>query len=184
MKALVIYATRQGSTARSAELIAQTLRGHPGIEAQVVDARRVRRPMLASHDAFVLGSSIAMGRWKGSAQRLRPRLAATGRPTAVFVSAGGTMSGRKPGDPEGTPVTSTVEEREAEAIAKYIDAVVPPTGLKPAAIAAFGGRMVFFGKKAFNTWDGERVIAWASHLPELLTVPSVSGEVAARESHA
>jgi menaquinone-dependent protoporphyrinogen IX oxidase len=168
MKTLVIYATRYGSTTRSAQLIAETLRGQHGIEAEVVDARRVRRRMLGSNDSFVLGSSIAMGRWKGSARRLLPKLAATGRPTAVFVTAAGTLSGKKPGDPEGTPVTTTLQEREATAIAKYVDAVVPATGLKPASVAVFGGRMVFFGKEVVNNWDDERVRAWATRLPELL----------------
>jgi menaquinone-dependent protoporphyrinogen IX oxidase len=168
MKTLVIYATRYGSTTRSAQLIAETLRSQPGIEAEVIDARRVRRRMLGSNDSFVLGSSIAMGRWKGSARRLLPRLAASGRPTAVFITAAGTLSGKKPGDPEDAPVTTTVEEREATAIAKYVDTVVPPTGLTPASVAVFGGRMVFFGKEVVNNWDGERVRAWASRLPELL----------------
>jgi menaquinone-dependent protoporphyrinogen IX oxidase len=168
MKTLVIFATRQGSTARSAKLIAEILRGRPGIEAEVVDARRVRRGTLESSDSFVLGSSIAMGRWKGSARRLLPRLAATGKPTAVFVSAGGMMSGRKPGESADAPAAGTVEEREAAAIAKYIDAVVPATGLKPKAVAAFGGRMSFFGKEVLDNWDGERVRAWAARLESVL----------------
>ena len=168
MKTLVIYGTRYGSTTRSAELIAETLRSQQGIEAEVIDAKRVRGQKLASSDSFVLGSSIAMGRWKGSARRLLPRLAATGRPTAIFVTAAGTLTGKKPGDPEGTPVTTTIQEREAAAIAKYVDTVVPPTGLKPASVAVFGGRMVFFGKEVVNNWDSERVRAWAARLPELL----------------
>jgi len=168
MKTLVIYGTRYGSTTRSAELVAETLRSQQGVEAEVVDARRVRRQKLASSDSFVLGSSIAMGRWKGSARRMLRRLAATGRPTALFITAAGVLSGKKPGDPEGAPVTSTIQEREAEAIAKYIDPVVPPTGLKPASVAVFGGRMAFFGKEVVNNWDGERVRAWAERLPELL----------------
>jgi hypothetical protein len=60
------------------------------------------------------------------------------------------------------------QEREATAIEKYVDSVVPSTGLKPASVAVFGGRMVFFGKEVVNNWDGERVRAWAATLPELL----------------
>ncbi len=169
MRTLVIYATRFGSTARSAALIAQTLKEGHGVEAQAVDARRARRKLLESSDSFVLGSSIMMGRWKGSARRLLRRLAGTGKPIAVFVTAAGMLSGRNPDDPPDAPVTSTIEEREAQAIARYVDAVLPGAGLHPAAVAAFGGRMVMFGKELVSNWDGERVKAWAERLPEILS---------------
>src|SRR5512137_1312677 len=97
MTVLVIYATRRGATAKSAGVVADALKA-AGMEARVLDARRARRRDLESADAFVLGSSIAMGRWKGSARRLLPRLAALGKPTAVFVSAAGTLSGMQPGE--------------------------------------------------------------------------------------
>ncbi len=168
MKALVIYATRYGSTRRSAELIAETLRGRPGWSVDVADARGVNRRKLAAYEGFVLGSSIAMGRWKGSGRRMLSKLAATGRPTALFVTAAGFLTGKNPGDPEDVPVTKTPAEIEAGAIAKYVDPVVPATGLKPASVRAFGGRMVIFGKEMVSNWDRDAIAAWALTLPDLL----------------
>jgi hypothetical protein len=168
MKTLVIHASRWGSTRRSAELIAETLRSRPGFSADVAAARGVGRRKLADYDRFVLGTSIAMGRWKGSGRRMLAKLAAAGRPTALFVTAAGFLTGKDPGDPEGTPVTATPAELEAGAIAKYVDPVVPPTGLKPVAVRAFGGRMVMFGKELVSNWDRDAIVAWARTLPEVL----------------
>ena len=168
MKILVIHATRYGSTRRSAELIAETLRGTPGVSADVAAASGTGRKKLALYEGFVLGSSIAMGRWKGSGRRMLPKLAATGRPTALFVTAAGFLTGKNPGDPDDVPVTASPAEIEAAAIAKYVQPVVPPTGLKPVAVRAFGGRMVMFGKELVSNWDGDAIAAWARGLPDRL----------------
>jgi menaquinone-dependent protoporphyrinogen IX oxidase len=167
MKTLVIYGTRRGSTARSAELIAETLRGAK-VDAKAIDARRARRRILDEADSFVLGSSIAMGRWKGSARRLLPRLAACGKPTAVFVTAAGTLSGMKPGEESRGTVTTVAPAGVSEAISKYIDPVVTEAGLHPVAVAAFGGRMAMFGREFVNNWDGQSVASWAAGLPRVL----------------
>jgi menaquinone-dependent protoporphyrinogen IX oxidase len=164
MKTLIAFATRYGSTARTAELLAEVI-GKPGVnDVTVLDARKAGRAKVGDFDAFIVGSSIAMGRWKGSAKRLLPRLAATGRPVAVFVTAGGVLSGREPGSDPAAPVTRSLEQRENEAIERYLRPAVEAAGLKPAAEAAFGGRMAMFGKEQFDNWDGERIKAWGSTL--------------------
>jgi menaquinone-dependent protoporphyrinogen IX oxidase len=168
MKTLVVYATRYGSTRRSAELVAETLRGRPGWTADVADARGTGRRRLEGYEAFVLGSSIAMGRWKGSARRMLAKLAVLGRPTALFITAAGYLTGKNPGDAPDAPVTKTPDQLEAEALAKYVAPVVPPTGLKPVSVRAFGGRMVMFGKELVSNWNGEAIAAWARTLPDLL----------------
>ena len=159
MKTLIAYATRQGSTRRSAELLAATL-AESGMEATVLDAARVGRAELAAHNAFVVGSSIMAGRWKGSATRLLRSLAGSGKPVAVFVSAAGMLTGKEPG--------STLEERVAGAVAKYLDPVAAKAGITPAAKTAFGGRMVMFGKEIINNWDPEPIRAWAGVLRQAL----------------
>lgn len=168
MKTLVIYATRYGSTRRSAELVAETLRTGAGWTVDAADARGLGRRRLAQYESFVLGVSIAMGRWKGSARRLLPKLAATGRATALFVTAAGYLTGKSPGDTPEAPVTKTPAQLEAEAIAKYVDPVVPPTGLKPVSVRAFGGRMVMFGRELVSNWNADAIAAWARTLPQLL----------------
>lgn len=168
MKTLIAYATRYGSTARSAELLAEVI-GKAGVnDVTVMDARKVNRAKIAEFDAFVVGSSIAMGRWKGSAKRLLPKLATTGKPVAVFVTAGGVLSGRDPGSDPAAPVTKPLEQRESEAIERYLRPATSAAGLKPVAEAAFGGRMAMFGKEQFDNWDGQRIKSWGSDLAEKL----------------
>jgi len=168
MKTLIAYATRYGSTTRTAELLAEVLGKAGANDVTVIDARKVGRAKLADYDAFIVGSSIAMGRWKGSAKKLLPRLASTGKPVAVFVTAGGVLSGREPGSDPAAPVTKPLEQRESEAIERYLRPAAEAAGLKPVAEAAFGGRMAMFGKEQFDNWDGERIKAWGSTLASKL----------------
>ena len=164
MKTLIVYATRYGSTAKTAALIAQVLTESDGREVTVLEARKTGKAALASCDNLVIGSSIAMGRWKGSAKRLAVKAGRSGKPLAIFVSAAGVLSGKEPGSDPAAPVTSSLEEREAKAIAQYIEPLVQAAGLAPVSKAAFGGRMVFFGKETLANWDGDRIRAWAKDL--------------------
>lgn len=168
MKTLIAYSTRWGSTAKTARLIADTLKETDGRETEVLDVRRVGRRELEAYDSFVVGSSIAAGQWKGPARRLLARLAATSKPTAVFVSAGGVIHGRDPGSAPDAPPKGTLSERQARAVGQYIDPVAEKAGLAPVAASAFGGRMRFFGKEMFDSWEAEPVIAWARELAEKL----------------
>lgn len=151
-------------TERSARLIAETLKEADGRETRVLDARKVGRRELETYDAFVVGSSIAAGRWKGPARRLLARLAAAGKPAAVFVTAAGVLSGKEPGSDPAAPPEGTLEERQAKAVGLYVDPVAVKAGLEPVAKSAFGGRMAFFGKVMIDNWDAEPVAAWAREL--------------------
>lgn len=171
MKIFIAYATRWGSTAKSAGLLADELKAR-GHETLAADARGYGgilggRP-LDGYDAYVLGSSVAAGQWKGAAKRLLPKLARTGKPVAVFVSAGGVIHGREPGSDPDAPPTEPLEARVAKAVALYIDGPCAKAGLKPASAAAFGGRMAMFGKEMFDSWDPEPIKAWAAELDGIL----------------
>lgn len=168
MKTLIAYSTRWGSTTKTARLIAETLKEADGRAAEVLDARRVDSKKFSEYDAFVVGSSIAAGRWKGPARRLLARLAAAKKPTAVFVSAGGVLSGKEPGSAPDAPPKGTLEERQARAVGLYIDPIAAKAGLAPVAKSAFGGRMAFFGKEMFDTWEAEPIVAWARELVKKL----------------
>jgi hypothetical protein len=170
MKILIAYATRWGSTAKSAGLLADELKAR-GHEALAADARGYGgilggRP-LEGYDAYVLGSSIAAGQWKGAAKRLLPKLARMGKPVAVFVTAGGVIHGRDPNAAPDAPPAEPLEARVAKAIGLYIDGPCTKAGLKPAAANAFGGRMAMFGKEMFDSWDPEPIKAWAAELDRL-----------------
>ena len=163
MNTLIAYGTRKGASRRTAELIAETLTKVDGRSCVVLDAARVGRNELTSADSIVIGSSIAIGRWKPSAKRLLRKAAATGKPVAVFVSAAGMLSGKDPSDPD-AELKGTLAEREAEAMAKYIDPIAAKAGVRPVAQAAFGGRMEMFCKVMFDNWDPEPITAWATDL--------------------
>ena len=166
MKTLIAYSTRWGATAKTARVIADTLKETDGRETRVLDARKVGRREIEAYDAFVVGSSIAAGRWKGPARRLLARLAAAGKPTAVFVTAAGVLSGKEPGSDPDVPPKGTLEERTADAVARYVDPAASKAGLEPAAKSAFGGRMAFFGKVIIDNWEAEPVNAWARELAD------------------
>jgi len=167
MKTLIAYATRQGSTERSARALAEALAKADGREVAVKDARAVGQRDIEAFDSFVVGSSIMAGQWKGSAKRLCRKLAMTDKPVAVFVSAGGVINGPRPGDGQPTE-PKPLAEREAEAIKLFVEPVVGQIGVAPCAVAAFGGRMTMFGRQMFDSWDGARVAAWAAELVEAL----------------
>ena len=168
MKTLIAYSTRWGMTERSARLIAETLKEADGRETHVLDARKVGRREIEAYDAFVVGSSIAAGQWKGPARRLLARLAAARKPTAVFVTAAGVLSGKEPGSDPDAPPQGTLAERQAKAVGLYVDPAAAKAGLKPVAKSAFGGRMAFFGKVMIDNWEAEPVAAWARELAGLL----------------
>ncbi len=168
MKTLIAYSTRWGMTERTSRLIAETLKEADGRETHVLDARKVGRREIEAYDTFVVGSSVAAGRWKGPARRLLARLAAAKKPTAVFVTAGGVIHGREPGSDPGAPAQGSLAERQAKAVGLYVDPIVAKAGLAPAAKSAFGGRMGFFGKEIFDSWEAEPVMAWARELAETL----------------
>jgi menaquinone-dependent protoporphyrinogen oxidase len=85
MKVLVAYATHSGSTAEIAERVAQRLHAaghHPDLGPVTTFSA------MPTHDAFVIGSAVYLGRWQKEAltfvERNRPVLA-TG-PTWLFSS--------------------------------------------------------------------------------------------------
>lgn len=164
MKTLIAYSTRWGSTAKTARLVADTLKEADGRDVEVLDARKVGRRELEAYDAFVVGSSIAAGQWKGPARRLLARLAAAGKPTAVFVTAAGVLSGKEPGSDPDAPAQGTLAERQAKAVGLYVDPAAAKAGLEPVAKSAFGGRMAFFGKVMIDNWEAEPVAAWSREL--------------------
>jgi menaquinone-dependent protoporphyrinogen oxidase len=84
MQILVAYATRAGSTAEVAEVIAEVLRG----TGAVVDLRRLPfTGRLAEYDAVVLGAPLYMYRWHKDAKRFlrRKKDVLKALPVAVFA---------------------------------------------------------------------------------------------------
>jgi menaquinone-dependent protoporphyrinogen oxidase len=85
MNALVAYASKHGSTAEIAEVIAETLRA-AGVDADCVVADAV--DSVDGYDAVVLGSAVYVRRWRPDARRFlrRHRRALAQQPFWVFRS--------------------------------------------------------------------------------------------------
>ncbi|MFI8008395.1 flavodoxin domain-containing protein [Streptomyces sp. NPDC086010] len=88
LRVMVAYATKYGSTAEIAELVAATLRDE-GIEAAAAPASRVAdvRP----YDAVILGSALYMGRWRRDARHFARRHRRALRERAVWVFSSGPL---------------------------------------------------------------------------------------------
>ncbi len=89
LKALVVYGTRTGTVAITAQEIAQTLQKQ-GIEAKVLNAKKEKIKSIAEYDLIVVGSGIQMGRWTGETEdflkKFRSQLAT--KKVALFVNCG------------------------------------------------------------------------------------------------
>ncbi|MDI6719560.1 MAG: flavodoxin domain-containing protein [Methanomicrobiales archaeon] len=85
MRAIVVYASRYGSTKEIAEFIAGKLRGQ-GVEAEAFSADAAPNP--GNYDAVVIGSAVYMEHWMGEATEYvrRNRTALSGRPVWLFSS--------------------------------------------------------------------------------------------------
>ncbi len=126
---LILYATREGHTARIAERIGQVLRdsGHE-VESNRVDGGSVL-PALAEYDAVIVGASIHYGAHPRALRSmlLRHRAILAARPSAFFsVSLSGGGPGAKPA-----------------AAQRYLDTLLRQTRWQPALTASFGGALQY-----------------------------------------
>jgi menaquinone-dependent protoporphyrinogen IX oxidase len=84
MKITIAYATKTGTTAQAARMLAAALTAH-GHQAALYDLATDKPDMNA--DAFVLGGSIRMGRWHGRARHFARanEAALLGKPLALYA---------------------------------------------------------------------------------------------------
>ena len=148
VKALVVYGTRYGATANSAEVIADTLR-QEGFEVKIADLKKEKVQSIGEFDLVVVGSGIQMGKWTKEPEdflrRFRDDLSE--KRLALFVSCG-----------SANPL-SEGEQRSheiADAKQKYLEAKAVEFGVKPVAFGFFGGcydfnRMSWFFRKTLGS---------------------------------
>ena len=67
MNALIVYATRYGSTKGTAEEIAQTLRKE-NLDVKVINAKEEKVKDISEYALVVVGSGMAMGKWTSEAE--------------------------------------------------------------------------------------------------------------------
>jgi menaquinone-dependent protoporphyrinogen IX oxidase len=152
MKTLVAFATKSGVTGESAEIIAEVLEKKFGHDVDRVNLMKDKPSDINSYDNIFIGSGIRIGRWYGSAKRLLKKDYGD-RNVALFVSA------CSAGDPE----------KHEEAVTKYLGKKLEKhSHLHPVAAGAFGGRMRMGEKDQVDTFDPEKVRAWAEEVGDKL----------------
>lgn len=126
---LILYASREGHTARIAARIAQRLResGHD-VESRAADGASAR-PDFAAYGAVIVGASIHYGAHPRALRSLlrRHRAVLAVRPTAFFsVSLSGGGPGAKPA-----------------AAQRYLETFLRRTDWRPAQTASFAGALQY-----------------------------------------
>lgn len=130
VKALIVYGTRFGATARTADEIANVL-NMAGYDVVVINAKEEKVSDISEYDLIIVGSGIMMGRWTGEPEKFlrKFRNELMEKKLALFVSSGGLPILEREGKSE---------EFEKEKT-KYLDAKVAKYNLHPVATAWFGG---------------------------------------------
>ena len=129
MKTLIVYGTRYGATAGTAEEIAKVLSGE-GFEVKVANAKNEKINDLSEYELVVVGSGMRMGKWTDEADKFLAnfRKELERKKLAIFVSTMKTVSER-----EGK--TDDVAEMRKVAL----EDKVAQYNLHPIALGFFGG---------------------------------------------
>ena len=144
--ALVVYATKNGSTPLVAEAIADTLRAS-GLSTECRPARSVRSAV-TGFGLVVLGAPLYTGRWHRDARRFLRRHRPDLPPTAVFAL------GPRRDDPEAWQRSRDQLDR---ALAKH-------AWLVPTSVAVFGGVDPPGKNAARDLRDWAEIRRWAAQL--------------------
>jgi menaquinone-dependent protoporphyrinogen oxidase len=147
MKALIVYGTRYGATAGTAEEIAKVLR-EESFNVKVVNAKEEKIKDISEYELIAVGTGVAMGRWTGEIEdfvkRFETELAK--KKMALFVSTGKFMAERQLKEKP----TALEETRKID-----IDDKVAKYNLHPISIGFFGGvlnlnKMNFLSRRMFG----------------------------------
>jgi len=129
VKTLIVYGTRYGATAGTAEEIAKVLR-EEGFEVKVANAKNEKIKDLSEYELVVVGSGMRMGKWTGEAdnflEKFRKELDL--KKLAIFVSTMKTVSEREGKTDDVTEMRKVALE---DKVAQY--------NLHPIALGFFGG---------------------------------------------
>jgi menaquinone-dependent protoporphyrinogen oxidase len=179
MKAIVVYASRYGSTKGIAEFIAEKLR-HLGTQADVRPVDAVHNP--GDYETLVVGSAVYLGHWLKEAAEFvwRNRAVLTNRPVWLFSSG-----------PLGSDVSANDPKLEPKEIAEFREAINPrdhkvfsgafdgkKLGFKDRMVATMPAARAMFPQGDFRNWKDIEV--WASSIARDLKAPQTSPRVASK----
>ena len=147
-KVLIVYGTRYGTTANTAEVIADTLK-QEGLEVKLVNAKNEKVQSVNEFDLIIIGSGIKMGKWTGEAEDFikKHQKELSSKKVALFVSCG-----------SASPL-SEGEQKEKEmddGKRKYLEDKALELKVKPVSLGFFGGcydfnKMGFFFRKTLSS---------------------------------
>jgi len=131
-KALIVYGTRYGAAAETAENIAKILRME-GFHVKVANAKEEKIRDIADYQLVIVGSGIQIHKWTGEAEKFLKdfQKELRDKKLALFVCCGSAQ-----------PLAEK-EEEKIKAIQKarrrYLEEKAAKYGLKPVALGLFGG---------------------------------------------
>ena len=147
IKALVVYGTRYGATADTAEVIADVLR-QEGFEVRVVEAKKDKVQSINEFKLVIVGSGIKMGRWTKEPEKFLGNFQKelSKKKVALFVCCGGANPLT-----EGEEKTKQMEDAKRE----YLEDKAAQYNLNPIALGFFGGiydfnKMSWFLRKTMS----------------------------------
>ena len=145
--ALIVYGTRSGTTAKTAELIANVLR-QEDFTVRVVNAKDEKVQSISEYELIIVGSGIQMARWTKEPEQFLRRFQhdLSTKPLALFVSCGAAHPFDESKDPA---------QVQADARQKYLEAKAIQYNLHPIAIGLFGAiynynKMSWFFRKTMS----------------------------------
>jgi menaquinone-dependent protoporphyrinogen oxidase len=130
-KALIVYGTRYGATASTAEEIAKVL-SQEGFDVKVVNAKEDKVKDISEYELVIVGSGIQINKWTKEPEKFLKKFQKelTKKKVALFVSCGSAQ-----------PITE--EEKKPEdmekARKKYLEEKAARYNLQPIALGFFGG---------------------------------------------
>ena len=160
MKTLIVYGTRYGATAGTAEEIAKILRGE-GFDVKVVNAKEEKIKDITPYELIIVGTGVAMGRWTGEVEDFlkKHEKELAQKKLALFVSSMKTLNER-----EG-------KQEDLESSRKWdIDNKLPKYSFKPISVGFFGGvidynKMNFLLRKTLGSIRARLVVAGFKESP-------------------
>lgn len=139
MRAVIVYATREGQTHKVAEHIAAALRAR-AIDTEVVDARAVdERFRLADYDGAFIAGSVHLGKHeKELIAFVKARREALAALPCAFLSVSGSEA-----TAEHAATTADVRSRAVAEVERVIAEFFAATGWTPARVLPVAGAMLW-----------------------------------------
>jgi menaquinone-dependent protoporphyrinogen oxidase len=146
-KALIVYGTRYGATARTSEEIAEVLR-QEGFDVRVVNVKEDKVRDITEYELVIVGSGIQINKWTKEPEKFLKKFQneLAKKKVALFVCCGST----EPLD-EKEDKNKSIENART----KYLEEKAAEYNLQPVALGLFGGvynfnKMSWFFRKTMS----------------------------------